>query len=202
MKFLIAIGVGYLLFREQVDAALFGQPVATAALPSPDGGTNTPVPNVPNIPATGNYPNTPTAPAPAANPPPSWAVGTFYGAAANGTQIALTIASNGFASANIGGVSHSGRVAGTTLTIGSASSIIEQTASGIRTTRPDNGEVIEYSRIPLPVGTPPVEYPTVPNVPPHVPQYPQWPTTGTGVEIPCSLNPCNPSDLPTTIDQW
>lgn len=200
MKFLIAIGVGYLLFREQVDAALFGRPdPMTAQTPLPAGGTNTTVPSVPNIPATGNYPNTPTAPA--TNLPPSWAVGTFYGAAPNGTQIALTIASHGLASANIGGVSHSGRVAGTTLTIGLASSTIEQTAAGIRTTRPDNGEIIEYSRTP-PVGTPPVEYPTVPNVPPHVPQYPQWPGTGTGVEIPCSLNPCNPSDLPTTIDQW
>ena len=40
--------------------------------------------------------------------PPSWARGTFYGVAPNGTSIALTIGAEGRVSANIGGEIHNG----------------------------------------------------------------------------------------------
>lgn len=79
--------------------------------------------------------------------PPNWARGTFYGTAPNGTQIALTISSNGQVTANIGGgMSYGKYLRNNTLRMNEALSSVTSIRNGIRTTRTDNGEVIEYRR--------------------------------------------------------
>lgn len=81
-----------------------------------------------------------------ATTPPSWARGTFYGRAPNGTQIVLTIQQNGRVTANIGGgISYGVYTSGNGLYIDGNVSRVTRTNNGFRTTRRDNREVIEYS---------------------------------------------------------
>jgi hypothetical protein len=78
--------------------------------------------------------------------PPSWARGTFYGTAPNGTNIVLTIYANGNVSANIGGAMFNGRfTSGNYLDMGDSISQVTQQRNGILTTRTDNGERIYYT---------------------------------------------------------
>jgi hypothetical protein len=212
-----AAGIGaYLLFQEQINAALFGDAPPAANTPS-GAGTSTNVPGVPNIPPSGQtqfppvtlpsqtqYPTVQLPSAPVAVPPPSWAVGTFYGTAPSGAQIILSISSSGSVSVNNGGTMFSGRLSGTTLTINADSAVVTQLSNGIRTTTP-NGESIDYARPtvvtppqdpvptnPFPSETPPVggggtiitTYPTTNPFPSETPpsggggpviQYPSYP---------------------------
>lgn len=78
--------------------------------------------------------------------PPSWAEGTFYGTAPDGSQITLTIDRGGYVTAVIGGNTTRGTYYRGTLYIGGASSVVSKWGNGIRTTRTDNREVINYSR--------------------------------------------------------
>lgn len=77
----------------------------------------------------------------------SWAVGTFYGRnPQNGGQIMMTISQNGSVTVNMGGSNIYGTLYGDRLTINGASSRVTRINNGIRTTRFDNGETIEYYR--------------------------------------------------------
>ncbi len=78
--------------------------------------------------------------------PPSWARGTFYGNAPNGTQIILTIESNGRANANIGGSMTYGTYYRGTLMMNGNTSRVVQSGNGFRTISNMNGETIYYSR--------------------------------------------------------
>lgn len=79
--------------------------------------------------------------------PPSWAQGTFYGTAPNGTPITLTISSNGSVNANIGGNMNYGTFTrGNNLFIAGATARVTRQGNGILTTRVDTGERIAYSR--------------------------------------------------------
>lgn len=79
--------------------------------------------------------------------PPSWARGTFFGTAPNGTQIILTIASDGSVTADAGGgLSYGSFTSGNYLNINGATSRVTSINRGIRTTRTDNGEIINYRR--------------------------------------------------------
>ncbi|CAN5510100.1 hypothetical protein BH10ACI3_BH10ACI3_11100 [soil metagenome] len=79
--------------------------------------------------------------------PPSWARGTFFGTAPNGTQITLTISNNGAVTANIGGTLHPGSYTkGDMLNMGDSISQVARSGDGFTTTRIDNGERIYYTR--------------------------------------------------------
>ncbi len=79
--------------------------------------------------------------------PPSWARGTFYGTAGDGTRITLTISPNGRVTANIGGSNSFGMFTrGNILEINGAYARVSSISRGIRTTRTDNGETITYQR--------------------------------------------------------
>ncbi|QYO62474.1 hypothetical protein [Leptolyngbya sp. 7M] len=79
--------------------------------------------------------------------PPSWARGTFYGIAQDGTPITLTIASNGAVTANIGGsMSYGSFIRGNQLAIGGNVSNVTRLSNGIRTTLVGGGVVIDYRR--------------------------------------------------------
>lgn len=79
--------------------------------------------------------------------PPSWAQGTFYGRAPNGTQITLTINNNGYVSAMSGGsVNHGTFVSGNRLYINGNTSRVTRQGNGIRTTSTSDRQVINYSR--------------------------------------------------------
>lgn len=79
--------------------------------------------------------------------PPSWATGRFYGTAPDGTRIILTINGNGSVTANIGGsTSYGSFTQGNLLNMNGATANVTRRGNGIRTTRTDNGEVINYSR--------------------------------------------------------
>jgi len=78
--------------------------------------------------------------------PPSWAQGVFFGTAPDGSQITFTLSSEGRVTANIGGSMSYGSYYQGTININGASSRITQTRNGIRSTRVDNGEVIELRR--------------------------------------------------------
>lgn len=78
--------------------------------------------------------------------PPSWAIGTFTGRAANGTQITLTIAKNGRVTARIGGSTIGGTYFRGAITIDGAVSRVTRSGRGIITTRDDTGEAIVYRR--------------------------------------------------------
>ena len=78
--------------------------------------------------------------------PPSWAEGTFFGTAPDGSQIELTIDRGGYVTAVIGGNTSRGTYYRGSLYIGGASSVVTKWGNGIRTTRTDNREVINYSR--------------------------------------------------------
>lgn len=79
--------------------------------------------------------------------PPSWAQGTFYGRAPDGSQITLTIARNGSVNANINGsMSYGTFTSGNYLNIGGAVARVTRQGNGILTSRNDTGERISYSR--------------------------------------------------------
>ena len=78
--------------------------------------------------------------------PPSWAVGTFYGTGPDGSQIALTIDGQGYVNATVGGNSNRGTYYNGTININGANSRVSKWGNGIRTTRSDNREVINYTR--------------------------------------------------------
>lgn len=78
--------------------------------------------------------------------PPSWARGTFYGTAPNGTQIMLTINDNGAVTATIGGSSNYGTYSNGNLIINGQTSRVERVSNGIVTVSNSNGERIYYSR--------------------------------------------------------
>ncbi|MBK7391907.1 MAG: beta/gamma crystallin family protein [Chloracidobacterium sp.] len=78
--------------------------------------------------------------------PPSWAQGTFYGTAPDGSQIVLTITRNGQVTANINGSMSYGTYYRGDININGAQSNVSQSGNGIRTRRNDNGETINYSR--------------------------------------------------------
>ncbi len=79
--------------------------------------------------------------------PPTWAQGTFYGTASNGSQITLTIASNGSVNAVIAGrVTYGIFTRGNILNIYGATSRVTRQGNGILTTASDNSERIVYTR--------------------------------------------------------
>ncbi|MFN2411797.1 MAG: hypothetical protein ABR535_01920 [Pyrinomonadaceae bacterium] len=82
-----------------------------------------------------------------ASAPPTWARGTFYGRSpADGSEITLTISNNGRVTAYIGGNMSYGSYYNGTINIDGAVANVTQNRNGIRTTRVDNGEVINYRR--------------------------------------------------------
>ncbi len=78
--------------------------------------------------------------------PPSWARGTFYGTAPDGSQITLTLANNGQVTALVNGSPSYGTYFRNSININGASSRVTRENNGLRTTRMDNGEVINYYR--------------------------------------------------------
>lgn len=78
--------------------------------------------------------------------PPSWAQGTFYGTAPDGTRITLTISGNGQVTAVLNGMTNYGTYYRENITMNGAVSRLTQWGNGVRTTRRDNGEVINYTR--------------------------------------------------------
>lgn len=79
--------------------------------------------------------------------PPNWAQGTFYGTASNGSQITLSIASNGSVNAVIAGrVTYGTFTRGNILNIYGATSRVTRQGNGIVTTATDNSERIVYTR--------------------------------------------------------
>lgn len=78
--------------------------------------------------------------------PPSWARGTFYGTAPNGSQIQLTISDDGAVSANVGGSMSYGGYNNGYLYINGNSSRLERDGNGFQTVSNTNGERIYYSR--------------------------------------------------------
>jgi hypothetical protein len=77
----------------------------------------------------------------------SWAIGTFYGRnPQTGGQIMMTISRNGSVTVNMGNSNSYGTLNGDRLTINGISSRITRLNNGIRTTRFDNGESIDYYR--------------------------------------------------------
>ncbi|MBX7053797.1 MAG: hypothetical protein K1X36_02495 [Pyrinomonadaceae bacterium] len=77
--------------------------------------------------------------------PPSWARGTFYGTAPNGTQIQLTITDSGAVTATIGGNPNYGTYSNGDLIINGQSSRLERVSNGFVTISNTNGERIYYS---------------------------------------------------------
>lgn len=79
--------------------------------------------------------------------PPSWARGTFYGRAPDGSRIVLTIAANGSVTVDINGsMSYGSYTRGNILSINGAYARVSSISRGIRTVRTDNGETIDYRR--------------------------------------------------------
>lgn len=78
--------------------------------------------------------------------PPSWAQGTFYGTAPNGSQITLTIDSSGRATAVIGGSPTYGSYYRGILTFNGNQARLNKTNAGLETVSTSNRETIQYSR--------------------------------------------------------
>ena len=78
--------------------------------------------------------------------PPSWAQGTFYGTGPEGSQITLTLAQNGQVTALVNGNSNYGTYYRGSLYLNGNTSRVTRWNNGIRTTRNDNGEIVNYSR--------------------------------------------------------
>lgn len=78
--------------------------------------------------------------------PPSWAQGTFYGNAPNGTQIILTLERSGRATANIGGSMTYGTYYQGYLSMNGNRARVQQSGNGFQTVSTMNGETIYYSR--------------------------------------------------------
>jgi hypothetical protein len=78
---------------------------------------------------------------------PDWAIGTFRARSPqDGTTIILTIDRNGNVSANVNGTLNNGTIYQDRLTINGVTSRVQRNGDGIRTTRLDNGERINYNR--------------------------------------------------------
>ena len=80
---------------------------------------------------------------------PSWAVGTFYARnPQTGGRITLTVQTNGQVYIDLGGNGGTayGTLYGTTLTVNNATATVQKRGNGLRTTRSDNGERIDYTR--------------------------------------------------------
>ena len=79
---------------------------------------------------------------------PNWAEGTFYGRNPNtGGTITMTVGANGNVTINFGGggITYA-TLNNRTLRVGTTVSTVTRINNGIRTTRRDNGEVIDYFR--------------------------------------------------------
>jgi len=76
--------------------------------------------------------------------PPSWAVGNFY--STNGTNIRLTIDSNGRVIVINGGQSYEGTFYNNTITVNGDTSTLTQTRRGITTYNQNSGQTTEYRR--------------------------------------------------------
>ncbi len=78
---------------------------------------------------------------------PDWAVGTFTARnPQSGGTITLTIDRNGYVTANLDGTVNNGNYNDGRITINGVSSDVRRDGSGLRTTRTDNGERIDYVR--------------------------------------------------------
>jgi hypothetical protein len=81
---------------------------------------------------------------------PNWAVGTFYGRnPQTGGRITLTIDQNGQVYVDLGSGRNDkayGTIYGTTLTVNNETATVRRMGNGIRTTRTDNGQWIDYTR--------------------------------------------------------
>jgi hypothetical protein len=78
---------------------------------------------------------------------PSWAIGTFYGRnPQTGGRIQLTINPNGSVNADFDGAPSFGTLNGTLLTMGDATARVSRITDGIRTTRTESREYIDYFR--------------------------------------------------------
>lgn len=80
---------------------------------------------------------------------PNWAVGTFYARNPNnGLTITMNVANNGNVTIDFGGGGYPtyASMNNRTLRVGSTTSRVTRINNGIRTTRVDNGEVIDYFR--------------------------------------------------------
>lgn len=78
---------------------------------------------------------------------PSWAIGKFYARSPqDGTPISLTIDGNGATSVDINGSMSYGTLSNDRLTINGITSRVQKINDGIRTTRIDSGERIDYTR--------------------------------------------------------
>lgn len=81
------------------------------------------------------------------NSVPNWAVGTFYARnPQTGGTIILNIEPNGNVTVNMDGAISYGTMYSTTLNINSTTSTVTKISGGIRTTRNDNGERINYRK--------------------------------------------------------
>ena len=78
--------------------------------------------------------------------PPSWAQGTFYGTGPDGSQVTLTINSNGRATAMVNGSPTYGAYNRGILTMGYNTARLVRSGNGFRTVSTTNGETINYSR--------------------------------------------------------
>jgi len=78
---------------------------------------------------------------------PDWAIGTFTARnPQDGSTIILTIGRNGNVSADVDGALNNGTIYEDRLTINGVTSRVQKNGNGIRTTRIDNGERINYNR--------------------------------------------------------
>ena len=76
---------------------------------------------------------------------PNWAVGRFYASnPQNGGVIGITIESNGSVTVDFNGTVTYGTINDDRLTINSVTSKVKRHKNGIRATRNDNGERIDY----------------------------------------------------------
>ncbi|MCA1625657.1 MAG: hypothetical protein LC768_02725 [Acidobacteria bacterium] len=76
---------------------------------------------------------------------PSWAIGRFYATnPQTGGVIGIKIEQNGTVSVDFNGTVNYGTINGNLLTVNGITSRVKRTGKGIRTTRLDNGERIDY----------------------------------------------------------
>lgn len=79
--------------------------------------------------------------------PPSWARGSFFAIAPNGTRVVLSISVTGAVTANNNGqLNYGSFTSGNMLYINGAYFRVSSISRGIRTVRTDNGETINYRR--------------------------------------------------------
>ncbi|MGB7207649.1 MAG: hypothetical protein WBD27_03210 [Pyrinomonadaceae bacterium] len=76
--------------------------------------------------------------------PPKWARGTFY--STNGTNIQLTINSDGSVTANVGGQTYNGTYYEGSITLNNDTSTVSRDGDGIRTYNRNTGQTTNYRR--------------------------------------------------------